>query len=56
MTKKRRMSTPVLQVLALVLLLPLTVSSYAQIERYVAGTHYTELSVPVNTNDPPRSR
>ena len=51
MTKKRRMTTPVLQVLALVLLLPLTVSSYAQIERYVAGTHYTELSVPVNTND-----
>ena len=45
------MTTPVLQVLALVLLLPLTVSSYAQIERYVAGTHYTELSVPVNTND-----
>ena len=51
MIKKRRMTTPVLQVLALVLLLPLTVSSYAQIERYVAGTHYTELSVPVNTND-----
>ena len=45
------MTTFVLQVLALVLLLPLTVSSYAQIERYVAGTHYTELSVPVNTND-----
>ncbi len=45
------MTTSVLQVLALVLLLPLTVSSYAQIERYVAGTHYTELSVPVNTND-----
>jgi thiol:disulfide interchange protein DsbA len=51
MTKKRRMTTSVLQVLALVLLLPLTVSSYAQIERYIAGTHYTELSVPVNTND-----
>ena len=45
------MTTSILQVLALVLLLPLTVSSYAQIERYVAGTHYTELSVPVNTND-----
>ena len=45
------MTTSVLQVLALVLLLPLTFSSYAQIERYVAGTHYTELSVPVNTND-----
>ena len=45
------MTTSVLQVLALVLLLPLTVSSYAQIERYIAGTHYTELSVPVNTND-----
>ena len=51
MINKRRITTPVLQVLALVLLLPLTVSSYAQIERYVAGTHYTELSVPVNTND-----
>jgi thiol:disulfide interchange protein DsbA len=50
MTKKR-MITPKLQVLALVFLLPLAFSSYGQIERYVAGTHYTELSVPVNTND-----
>jgi thiol-disulfide isomerase/thioredoxin len=48
---KRRMFTPTLQVLALVFLLPLAFSSYGQIERYVAGTHYTELSVPVNTND-----
>ena len=26
-------------------------SSFAQIERFVAGTHYTELAAPVNTND-----
>ncbi len=40
------------QVLAVVMLLPLAVSSYAQIDRYVAGTHYTELRNPVNTSDP----
>ena len=39
---KRRMFTPTLQVLALVFLLPLAFSSYGQIERYVAGTHYTQ--------------
>lgn len=32
-------------------LLPLAFSSYAQIEKYVAGTHYTELRTPVNTKD-----
>lgn len=32
-------------------LLPLAFSSYAQIEKYVAGTHYTVLPAPVNTND-----
>ena len=31
--------------------MPLAFSSFAQIEKYVAGTHYTELSAPVNTND-----
>jgi thiol:disulfide interchange protein DsbA len=29
----------------------MAVSSFAQIERYVVGTHYTELPNPVNTND-----
>jgi thiol:disulfide interchange protein DsbA len=32
-------------------MLPVAVSSFAQIERYVVGTHYTELPNPVNTND-----
>jgi thiol:disulfide interchange protein DsbA len=32
-------------------LLPLAFSSFGQIEKYVAGTHYTELRTPVNTND-----
>lgn len=40
-----------LQILTFVLLMPLAFSSFAQIEKYVAGTHYTELSAPVNTND-----
>ena len=31
--------------------MPLAFSSFAQIEKYVAGTHYTELQAPVNTND-----
>ena len=31
--------------------MPLAFSSFAQIERFVAGTHYTELAAPVNTND-----
>ena len=26
--------------------------SFAQIERYIVGTHYTELPNPVNTGDP----
>jgi len=41
-----------LQLMVVLALLPLAVSSYAQIERYVAGTHYTELRNPVNTRDP----
>ena len=40
-----------IQLIALIALLPLAFSSYAQIEKYVAGTHYTELRAPVNTND-----
>ncbi|MBT6057383.1 MAG: thiol:disulfide interchange protein DsbA/DsbL [Gammaproteobacteria bacterium] len=40
-----------IQVLTFVLLMPLAFSSFAQIERFVAGTHYTELAAPANTND-----
>ena len=40
-----------MQILTFVLLMPLAFSSFAQIEKFVAGTHYTELSAPVNTND-----
>ena len=40
-----------MQILTLVMLMPLAFSSFAQIEKYVAGTHYTELQAPVNTND-----
>jgi len=41
-----------LQLLLVVALMPLALTSYGQIERYVAGTHYTELQNPVKTNDP----
>lgn len=41
-----------LQVLVLLALMPLAMSSFAQMERYVAGTHYEELRNPVNTQDP----
>lgn len=40
-----------MQILTLVMLMPLAFSSFAQIEKYVAGSHYTELAAPVNTND-----
>ena len=40
-----------LQIALFVSLLPVAFSSFAQIERYVAGTHYTELPNPVNTRD-----
>jgi protein dithiol oxidoreductase (disulfide-forming) len=40
-----------MQILTFLLLMPMAVSSFAQIERFVAGTHYTELKAPVNTND-----
>ena len=32
-------------------LIPLAVAAYGQPAKYVAGTHYTELTNPVNTND-----
>lgn len=44
----------ILQLTLVCALLPLAFSSYAQIEKYVAGTHYTELSNPVNTKDSSR--
>ena len=40
-----------IQFLSLIMLLPLAFSSYGQIEKYIAGTHYAELRVPVNTKD-----
>jgi len=40
-----------MQILTFVMLMPLAFSSFAQIEKYVAGTHYIELAAPVNTND-----
>jgi thiol:disulfide interchange protein DsbA len=43
-----------IQLLAVMALLPLAFSSYAQIEKYVAGTHYTELKAPVKTKDASR--
>ena len=46
-----RMIRRTLQILSLIALLPLAYSSHAQIERFVAGPHYTELRAPVNTND-----
>ncbi|NKB34706.1 MAG: thioredoxin domain-containing protein [Pseudomonadales bacterium] len=48
---KNTMIKRVLQTATLLVLLPLALSSYGQIERYVAGTHYTELANPVNTGD-----
>jgi|TARA_B100000959_G_scaffold287556_1_gene373970 thiol:disulfide interchange protein DsbA len=48
---KGRMIRRSLQILSLIALLPLAYSSHAQIERFVAGTHYTELRAAVNTND-----
>ena len=45
-----------LQIALFVSLLPVAFSSFAQIERYVAGTHYTELPNPVNTRMLPKLR
>lgn len=38
-------------VFALVATLPFASTSFGQIEKFVAGTHYTELRAPVNTPD-----
>lgn len=43
-----------LQLIVFLSLMPLAFSSYGQIEKYVAGTHYTELKTPVNTKDAAR--
>ena len=40
-----------IQIAAVLLTLPLSVASFAQVERFVAGTHYVELDNPVNTRD-----
>jgi len=40
-----------LQALVFLALVPLAMSSFAQLDRYVAGTHYAELPAPVNTQD-----
>ena len=40
-----------LQTLVVLFLLPYTLSSHGQIERFLAGTHYQEIANPVNTND-----
>ena len=40
-----------LQATILLVLMPFVLSSYGQIERYVAGTHYIEIANPVNTRD-----
>lgn len=39
------------QLIALLVLLPLATTGFAQIERFVAGTHYVVLDAPVNTRD-----
>ncbi len=51
---KRIMMKRTIQILTVALLMPLAFSSFAQIEKYVAGTHYTELRAPVNTKDSSR--
>ena len=40
-----------IQLLAVIALLPLALPSVGQVEKYVEGTHYTELKAPVNTKD-----
>ena len=40
-----------IQFIAFIMLLPLATTGFAQIERFVAGTHYVELDAPVNTRD-----
>ena len=51
MMSKKPLIKRTLQAAAMLVLLPLALTSYGQIERFVAGTHYVELPNPVNTND-----
>ena len=48
---KNQLINRALQAFLILMLLPYTITSYGQIERFVAGTHYQEISNPVNTND-----
>ena len=46
------MNTRIKQLIAILFLVPLAFSAYAQPSRYIGGTHYVELSTPVRTQDP----
>jgi len=46
------MNIRIKQLFAILILVPLAFSAYAQPSRYVAGTHYVELPTPVRTQDP----
>lgn len=48
---KRNTNLVLSSLFAFVLTLPFAANSFAQIEKYVAGTHYIELRAPVNTPD-----
>ncbi len=48
------MTNRIRQFVAILFLMPLAFSAYAQPERYLAGTHYVELGNPVRTQDPSR--
>lgn len=45
------MNKRIKQLVAILFLVPLAFSAYAQPARYIAGTHYVELSTPVRTQD-----
>jgi len=45
------MTKKTLAILTLILMLPIANAGYGQIERFVDGTHYVTLEVPVNTRD-----
>lgn len=46
------MNKRIRQIVAILFLVPLAFSAYAQPARYIAGTHYVELPTPVRTQDP----
>ena len=48
---KNQLINRALQAFLILMLLPYAITSYGQIERFVAGTHYQEIANPVNTND-----